>query len=131
MNLEEKTRGARILIVEDNPTNQLVVKGFLGKRGFQTFVVNHGRQAIEALEASSYDLVLMDVQMPVLDGLETTRLIRQDPRWLTLPIIGLTAHAMAGDRERCLEAGMDDYLSKPVSMTTLVDTVKKHLSPGC
>ncbi len=128
MNLEEKTRAAaRILIVEDNLTNQEVVKGFLGKRGFQTFVVSNGRQAIEALEVSSYDLVLMDVQMPVLDGLETTRLIRQDPRWLTLPIVGLTAHAMAGDRERCLEAGMDDYLSKPVSMAMLVEIVKKHL----
>ncbi len=118
---------ARILIVEDNPANQKVVACLLGKRGYQTLVVTNGRQALEALEDSRYDLVLMDVQMPVLDGLETTRLIRKDARWSTLPVIGLTAHAMVGDRERCLEAGMTDYLAKPVRMPALLETVRKHV----
>ncbi len=118
---------ARILIVEDNLTNQKVFAGLLGKRGYQTSVASHGRQALEALEESAFDLILMDVQMPVLDGLEATRLIRQDARWRTLPIIGVTAHAMVGDRERCLEAGMNDYLAKPVRPSALFETVRKCL----
>jgi len=120
---------ARILVVEDNPTNQKVVAGLLGKRGYQTTVANHGGEALEALEKSTFDLVLMDVQMPILDGLETTRLIRQDARWRTLPIVGLTAHAMVGDRQRCLDAGMNDYLAKPVRPAELVETVKKYVPP--
>ncbi|MCC7176403.1 MAG: response regulator [Bryobacterales bacterium] len=120
---------ARILVVEDNFTNQKVVAGMLGKRGYHILVASHGLEAIEALKRDPCDLVLMDVQMPVLDGLETTRQIRQDGRWPGLPIIGLTAHAMAGDRERCLEAGMDDYLSKPVTMQSLLAAVRKHLPP--
>jgi signal transduction histidine kinase/ActR/RegA family two-component response regulator len=121
------TPAARILVVEDNPVNQKVVAGLLGKKGFQTTVANHGREALEALERSNFDVVLMDIQMPVLDGLEATRLIRQDDRWRELPIVGLTAHAMTGDRERCLEAGMTDYLPKPVQPPTLLATVNKYL----
>jgi len=120
---------ARILIVEDNPTNQKVVACLLGKRGYQTSVVSHGGEALKALEESPFDLVLMDVQMPVLDGLATTRLIRKDPRWCTLPIVGLTAHAMTGDREQCLEAGMNDYLAKPVRTPALLEAVKKYVPP--
>ncbi len=118
---------ARILIVEDNPTNQKVVACLLGKRGHQTSVVAHGGEALKALEAAVYDLVLMDVQMPVLDGLEATRIIRKNPRWSALPIVGLTAHAMTGDRERCLEAGMNDYLAKPVRTPALLETVTKYV----
>jgi len=117
---------ARILIVEDNATNQRVVEGLLGKRGHQTTAVSHGGEAIQALEQGNYDLVLMDVQMPVLDGLEATRIIRRNPRWHALPIVGLTAHAMAGDREQCLEAGMNDYLAKPVRPPALLETVLKY-----
>jgi CheY-like chemotaxis protein len=120
---------ARILVVEDNPTNQKVVAGLLGKRGYQTTVATHGGEALEALEKSAFDLVLMDVQMPILDGLEATRLIRQDARWRTLPIVGLTAHAMVGDRQRCLDAGMNDYLAKPVRPAELLETVKKYVPP--
>ncbi len=120
---------ARILIVEDNYTNQRVVAGLLGKRGHQTFVVNQGFEAIQALERADYDLVLMDVQMPVLDGLEATRIIRRNPRWHSLPVVGLTAHAMAGDRETCLEAGMNDYLAKPVRPQALEDVVLKYVPP--
>jgi signal transduction histidine kinase/CheY-like chemotaxis protein len=124
---------ARILVVEDNPANQKVVTGLLGKRGYETVAVNHGRQALEALEKSAFDLVLMDLQLPVLDGLEATRLIREDTRWRSLPIIGLTARAMAGDRQRCLEAGMNDYLAKPVRPAELLAIVKRYVPspPAC
>jgi two-component system sensor histidine kinase/response regulator len=85
---------------------------------------------LAALEAASFNLVLMDVQMPVLDGLETTRRIRLDERWRNLPIVGLTAHAMAGDRERCIQAGMDDYLPKPVRGPALIEIVQRHIAGG-
>jgi CheY-like chemotaxis protein len=117
----------RILIVEDNIVNQQVVAGLLSKKGYHTTVVNHGGEALAALEAASFDLVLMDVQMPVLDGLEATRRIRLDERWRNLPIVGLTAHAMAGDRERCIQAGMSDYLPKPVRGPALIETVKRYI----
>ncbi len=119
----------RILVVEDNAINQQVVTGLLGKRGYATEVARHGGEALAALEAADFDLVLMDVQMPILDGLEATRLIRKDPRWKGLPIVGLTAHAMVGDRERCLAAGMNDYLAKPVRQPALLEVVTKHLQP--
>ena len=80
-----------------------------------------------ALDAASFDLVFMDVQMPVLDGLETTRRIRLEERWHDLPIVGLTAHAMAGDRERCLQAGMNDYLPKPVRGPALLEAIQRNL----
>jgi CheY-like chemotaxis protein len=115
----------RILVVEDNLTNQKVVAGLLKKHGYEILVANHGRQALEALETSAFDLVVMDLQMPVMDGLEATRLIRRDARWQALPIVGLTAHALGGDRERCLEAGMSDYLSKPFRPRDLLDTVQR------
>jgi CheY-like chemotaxis protein len=117
---------ARVLVVEDNPVNQQVVAGLLGRRGYRTSAVNNGREALAALETGTFDLVLMDVQMPELDGLETTRLIRQDKRWLTLPIVGLTAHATAGDRERCIEAGMNEHVAKPVRLAALLGIVRKY-----
>jgi CheY-like chemotaxis protein len=117
----------RVLVVEDNLVNQKVVLAVLGKRGFELDVANDGREALRKLEASDFDVVLMDVQMPVLDGLETTRIIRQDPRWRELPIIAMTAHAMNGDRERCLQAGMSAYISKPVHPSDLVDLVQQFL----
>ena len=117
----------RILVVEDNPVNRKVVTGILGKRGYGAVAVNDGQEALEALEKSAYDLVLMDVQMPVMDGLEATRRIRQDPRWRSLPVVALTAHATRGDRERCLQAGMDDYLAKPLNADALVATLSRLL----
>ena len=119
-------RPIHILVVEDNPVNQQVVAGLLGKRGYRASAVNNGLEALAALETATYDLIFMDVQMPELDGLETTRLIRQDKRWLTLPIIGLTAHAMDGDRKRCLAAGMNDYIAKPARLNTLLEIVRKY-----
>jgi signal transduction histidine kinase len=119
---------ARILVVEDNHVNQKVVTAVLRKRGFSIELANDGQEALNKLEKSAaFDLVLMDVQMPVLDGLEATRLIRKEPRWIGLPIIAMTAHAMNGDKERCLEAGMNGYISKPVHPSLLLSTVDEFL----
>jgi len=123
------TNPARILVVEDNPVNQKVVTAVLRKRGFSIDLANDGQEAIGKLKnaASSYDLVLMDVQMPVLDGLEATRIIRKETQWKDLPIIAMTAHAMNGDKERCLAAGMNGYISKPVHPAHLLSTVDEYL----
>jgi signal transduction histidine kinase/ActR/RegA family two-component response regulator len=119
---------SRLLVVEDNQVNQKVVTAVLRKRGFVIELANDGRQALEKLEsAGDFDLILMDVQMPVLDGLEATRLIRKDERWKHLPIVAMTAHAMSGDKERCLAAGMNGYISKPVHPSHLLTTVDEFL----
>lgn len=120
--------GVRILVVEDNHVNQKVVTAVLRKRGFSIELANDGQEALQKLETSdTFDLVLMDVQMPVLDGLEATRLIRKEPRWNSLPIVAMTAHAMNGDKERCLEAGMNGYISKPVHPSLLLSTVDEFI----
>ena len=157
---EASRRNVRILLAEDNPTNQQVALGILKKMGFHAVAVGDGREAIRALAAAPYDIVFMDVQMPVMDGFEATREIRKseirdqrsevssqqsedgssdsqscgpptsDLRPLTsghLPIIAMTAHAMKGDRERCLEAGMDDYIAKPIAPQALADALDKWL----
>lgn len=121
---------ARLLLAEDNTTNQLVALGMLTNLGLKADVVADGAAALKALETSTYDLVLMDVQMPVMDGLAATRRVR-DPqsaaRRHDVPIIAMTAHAMQGDREKCLAAGMNDYLTKPVKPRELVDMLQKWL----
>ncbi len=129
--VREMRRGAvRILLAEDNLTNQQVALGILRKLGLRADAVADGAEAIRSLETIPYALVLMDVQMPGVDGLEATRRIR-DPRSAVLdhaiPIIAMTAHAMQGDRERCLEAGMDDYVSKPISPEALADALDRWL----
>lgn len=123
-------QSALLLLVEDNPVNQRVVLAMLRKRGYTIEIANNGQEALDMLEAATipYDLVLMDVQMPVLDGLEATRILRRNLRWQGLPIIAMTAHAMTGDRERCLKAGMDAYLSKPLKAATLLAAIEKHLA---
>jgi signal transduction histidine kinase/DNA-binding response OmpR family regulator len=128
--LPAQTSSARLLLVEDNVVNQKVVLAILRKKGYQIDVANDGQEALAKLGAADaqYNLILMDVQMPVLDGLEATRAIRRNPRWAKAPIIAMTAHAMNGDRERCLDAGMDAYISKPVQPSHLVATIEKHLN---
>jgi len=106
-------RRGRILLVEDNPVNQLVAKGMLGKLGCEVTVAAHGAEALDQLEHSDFDLVLMDCNMPVMDGYEASRQIRRSGRWPDLPIVALTANAMPEERERCRAAGMSDYLAKP------------------
>jgi signal transduction histidine kinase/FixJ family two-component response regulator/HPt (histidine-containing phosphotransfer) domain-containing protein len=118
-------RSLRILVAEDNFVNQAVARGLLVRRGHTVTVVDNGRAALEALEREQYDLVLMDVQMPDMDGLEATRRIREDERRTGrhIRIVAMTAEAMQGDRERCLDAGMDGYLSKPIDHAVLDSVV--------
>jgi len=115
---------ARILLVEDNPVNQLVAKGMLGKLGCEVIVAAHGGEALKLLEEQSFDMVLMDCNMPVMDGYEASRQIRRSGRWPDLPIVALTANALSEERERCRAAGMNDYLAKPFrreELKTLLD----------
>ncbi|MCX7019004.1 MAG: response regulator [Candidatus Sumerlaeota bacterium] len=122
--------GARILLVEDNITNQLVALGILRKMGLRADAAANGADAVKALQTLPYDLVLMDVQMPVMDGFEATQHIRNPASAIPnhqIPIIAMTAHAMQGDRERCLKAGMNDYITKPVSPRALAEALNKWL----
>jgi len=131
--------GARILLVEDNITNQQVAIGMLKKLGLHADAAANGVEAIRALKSIPYDLVLMDIQMPVMDGIEATRQIRNTKAEdiecdigilkTDIPIIAMTAHAMHGDRERFVDAGMNDYMSKPISSDVLADKLEKWLMP--
>lgn len=114
--LRENSHHLRILLVEDNAVNQVLAVRLLEKRGHKVAVTGNGKEALAALEKDSFDLVLMDVQMPEMDGFEATATIREKEKTSGnhVPIIAMTAHAMTGDRERCLEAGMDDYITKPI-----------------
>jgi two-component system, sensor histidine kinase and response regulator len=125
--LRESRGRLRILLVEDNRVNQLVATQFLEKRGHEVVVAGNGRAALEALEKQTPDLVLMDVQMPEMDGLQATAAIRQGElkSGKHIPIIAMTAHAMAVDKERCLEAGMDGYVSKPLRVEDLFSTIEE------
>jgi len=121
--------GGRILLVEDNPTNQLLATLLLEKQGHFITIAENGEMALRELANIDFDLVLMDVQMPVMDGYEATRQLRtstavRNPR---IPVIAMTADAMEGDRERCLAAGMDDYLAKPVDFQMLGQVIAKWL----
>lgn len=122
---QTQARGGRILVVEDNSVNQRLVQALLQKHGYEVVLTASGRDALDVLESGSkFILVLMDVQMPELDGLETTRIIRRDPRWQNLPVIAMTARAMQGDRECCLAAGMNGYLSKPIHAAHLLSVIE-------
>ena len=109
-----RTRGVRVLLVEDNEINQEVAIGQLEDAEIAVDLAENGEIAVRMVRNKDYDLVLMDMQMPVMDGVEATRVIRADPRFNSLPIIAMTANAMAADRDRCLEAGMNDHIAKPI-----------------
>jgi signal transduction histidine kinase/CheY-like chemotaxis protein len=116
----------RVLLAEDNAVNQRVAVAMLSKRGHTVHVVDDGRQACDALLAGRFDVVLMDVQMPLMNGFEATAAIRaREADGVRVPIVAMTAHAMAGDRERCLAAGMDGYVTKPVNRETLITEVER------
>ena len=126
------SKQARLLLVEDNAVNQRVVLAMLRKKNYAIDVANNGQEALDKLERATepYNVILMDVQMPILDGLETTKAIRRNNAWDNLPIIAMTAHAMIGDRERCLQAGMNAYVSKPVQQAGLIAVIEQYLASG-
>jgi two-component system, sensor histidine kinase and response regulator len=126
--LREKSNHLRILLVEDNAVNQVLAVRLLEKRGHTVAVAGNGKEGLAALEEQSFDLVLMDVQMPEMDGFEATTAIREKEKTSGnhLPVIAMTAHAMVGDRERCLEAGMDDYITKPIRVEELSELLKRY-----
>ncbi|KQP43741.1 hypothetical protein ASF44_29730 [Pseudorhodoferax sp. Leaf274] len=122
--------GARVLLVEDNALNQELALDLLGQAGLHVVVAEHGRQALDMLAGDAdFDGVLMDCQMPVMDGFEATRAIRADPRWARLPVLAMTANAMAGDRERVLAAGMNDHISKPIDVEEMFVTMARWIRP--
>lgn len=125
----EAVRGARILVVDDLPLNREVAREFLSIAGLEVEEAANGREALDRLAREGIDLVLMDIQMPVLDGLETTRLIRSDARLRALPVIAMTAHAMSGSREQSLGAGMNDHLTKPIDPDALYAVLLKWVTP--
>jgi len=128
---ERATRPLSILLAEDNVVNQRVAVGLLAKRGHQVTVATTGVEALAAFERRAFDVVLMDVQMPEMGGLEATAEIRRRERQggARVRIVAMTAHAMNGDRERCLAAGMDDYLSKPIDPRLLFAAVEHDATP--
>jgi len=123
----ENGRGAHVLLVEDNTINQLVAQDLLTQAGMQVTIADNGRQALELAGKNVFDLILMDIQMPEMDGFEVTRAIRGNPSLAQPPIIAMTAHAMSGDREKCLIAGMDDHVAKPIEPKVLFETLKKWM----
>jgi CheY-like chemotaxis protein len=120
---------ARLLLVEDNEINCDLAVELLGRIGLQVDIARNGREAIERLQRSDYDAVLMDCQMPEMDGFEATRRLRQEPRWRDLPIIAMTANAMLGDREKALAAGMNDHVAKPINVPHLYATIARWVKP--
>ncbi len=129
--VEVAKKHSRILLVEDNTTNQMVAKGFLKKLGYQIDVVANGQESLDVLRSIPYHLVFMDCQMPVMDGFEATKQIRGFEAAAinsNIPIVAMTASAMKGDKEKCLEAGMNDYLSKPISLNNLKQILEKYIS---
>ncbi|MFQ5964700.1 MAG: PAS domain S-box protein [Candidatus Scalinduaceae bacterium] len=131
---EDHKRRIRILVAEDNIINQKIALRILDKKlGYHADVVTNGKEAIESLERLDYDLVLMDCQMPEMDGYEATRTIRNENSTVRnhrIPIIAMTANTMRGDREKCLEAGMDDYVTKPINVRELADVIERCLHNG-
>ena len=120
-----RLRGRRVLVVEDSEDNRLLVKLLLSRQGMQVDFAENGQIAVENAPGGNYDFVLMDMQMPVKDGYAATRELRQ--LGFTGPILALTAHAMKEDRARCLEAGCDDYLTKPIDSRALYAALGRHV----
>ena len=123
-------RGARVLLVEDNEINQEVAIGQLEDADIFVDLAENGEEAIRLISQNDYDVVLMDMQMPVMDGVAATRIVRSDPRFASLPIIAMTANAMASDRELCLEAGMNDHIAKPIDPHQLFGVLRRWIRRG-
>ena len=125
--MSEITGNMHILIAEDNPINQKLAVRLLQKQGYTSAVANNGREAVEAWARQPFDAILMDMMMPEMDGLEATMAIREREKTTGthIPIIAITANAMVGDREKCLAAGMDEYISKPVDVAKLYEVLNR------
>jgi signal transduction histidine kinase/DNA-binding response OmpR family regulator/HPt (histidine-containing phosphotransfer) domain-containing protein len=121
--------GARILLVEDNVFNQELAQELLDRADVQVRVAANGREALRMLPTEPFDAVLMDCQMPVMDGFEATRALRQDPRWQQLPVIAMTANAMVGDREKVIAAGMNDHIAKPINVDQMFAVLSRWVRP--
>ncbi len=130
LNEADASSSNTILLAEDHPVNTMLAVKLLQDAGFAVLTAGNGLEALQHLETEQVDLVLMDIQMPEMDGLEATRRIREQKKFTDLPIIAMTAHAMAGDRSRCLEAGMNDYISKPVRQDLLISLISRWLGHG-
>ena len=118
---------AKILIVEDNEMNRDMLSRRLIRRGYEVIMAVDGEEGITAAKSECPDLILMDMSLPVIDGWEATRRLKAEPQTLGIPVIGLTAHAMAGDREKVIDAGCDDYDTKPVELTRLLQKIEALL----
>ena len=118
---------ARILLVEDNEMNRDMLSRRLARRGYDVSIAVDGRQGVEMARAGGFDLVLMDMSLPEIDGWEATRQLRAAPETARVPVIALTAHAMSGDRERAIEAGCDDYDTKPIELPRLLEKIEALL----
>ncbi|WP_426073572.1 response regulator [Janthinobacterium sp. DSP2-3-3] len=127
---ERALRGAWLLLVEDNEVNQEVAQHILNDAGIRVDIASNGAIALAKIEENAYDGVLMDCQMPVMDGYQATRKLRQDPRYSNLPVIAMTANAMVGDKEKCLDAGMNDFIAKPIDVAQLFGTLARWIAPA-
>jgi two-component system sensor histidine kinase/response regulator len=121
--------GARVLLVEDARLNQVVAIGLMGDARLTVDIAENGEIAVRMVQAGDYDLVLMDMQMPVMNGIDATKAIRSIPGLALLPIVAMTANAMPGDRERCLAAGMNDHITKPIDPDELFRVLKRWIQP--
>ena len=117
-----------ILLVEDEPKNLTLLRDVLQVSGYKTIEATDGKQGVELAKSKKPDLILMDVQMPVMDGLEATRILKADATTSNIPVLALTSYAMKGDKERILEAGCDGYLAKPIDIKELLKIVAEYLS---
>ena len=121
---------ARILIVEDNEMNRDMLSRRLIRRGYEVIIATDGQQGVDLASTNAPDVVLMDMSLPVIDGWEATRRLKASEATKKIPVIALTAHAMAGDREQALAAGCDDYDTKPIELTRLLPKIEKFVGPG-
>jgi two-component system cell cycle response regulator DivK len=119
----------RILLIEDNEMNRDMLSRRLERKGYETIIAVDGQEGVEKTESEKPDLVLMDMSLPVLDGWEATRKLKSSSVTQDIPIIGLSAHAMSGDREKAIEAGCDDYDTKPVELPRLLEKIESLLNP--
>ena len=122
--------GERVLIVEDNQLNMKLLRDVLHATGYRALEAASGAEAVSLASEHAPDLVLMDIQLPDLDGVEALRRLRADPRTAAIPVLAVTAQAMRGERDRFLEAGFDGYVSKPVNVRELIGTVRRHCEAG-